>query len=513
MESGGADNADGADALGRAGLDVLLAAVFQAGPAFYVAQCNGDIVVASNAYRELSRHFAKGQVLVDETWRAFGNTVAKRAILCRQVAQSGQQVSVLEQLTIGNATYAYDSVHTAVRDESGQVVGVMGTYRDSTGEARQRTRAAALESRLDDITRSMTDWIWETDADWRLCHVSSNITHAVGLPPAMLHGVALADIGSFVDGEGAQRIIASHRPFRGLAFAIKAPGGETRTFRLSGVPAFEPASGRFAGYRGTGTDTTLQERAAEAMRVAREEAEMASRGKSEFIANMSHELRTPLNSILGFSEIIGNAMFGPIGNAKYKEYGQLIHESASHLLDLITDVLDFSRLDAHKRELFEEDVDVADVVRRVVRLLSERAHRAGLDLDVQAPENLPSVYADERAIKQVLLNLLSNAVKFTPQGGRIEVAVMADPSGDLLIAVSDTGIGISRDKLTHIFEPFTQADASLSRRYDGVGLGLHLARGLMHLHGGDLSIDSEEGKGTRVTARLPAVRVGHRRSA
>ncbi|MEQ9349487.1 MAG: ATP-binding protein, partial [Alphaproteobacteria bacterium] len=147
------------------------------------------------------------------------------------------------------------------------------------------------------------------------------------------------------------------------------------------------------------------------------------------------------------------------------------------------------------------------------RLLSERAHRAGLDLDVQAPENLPSVYADERAIKQVLLNLLSNAVKFTPQGGRIEVAVMADPSGDLLIAVSDTGIGISRDKLTHIFEPFTQADASLSRRYDGVGLGLHLARGLMHLHGGDLSIDSEEGKGTRVTARLPAVRVGHRRSA
>jgi len=247
--------------------------------------------------------------------------------------------------------------------------------------------------------------------------------------------------------------------------------------------------------------------AEESSRTARESAELANRAKSEFLANVSHELRTPLNAIIGFSEIIMAEMFGPIDSPQYKEYIKDIHDSGTHLYNLINDILDVSKAEAGKLELSEAVVDVADAVARCVRLVKDRAARAEVRLEVKTPDDLSRLFADERKIKQILLNLLSNAVKFTPAGGTVTTTVGLTPEGDFAITVADSGIGIAPEDLATVMAPFGQVDSRLARKYEGTGLGLPLTKALVELHGGSLSLESEVHKGTTVTALFPADRV------
>jgi signal transduction histidine kinase len=233
-------------------------------------------------------------------------------------------------------------------------------------------------------------------------------------------------------------------------------------------------------------------------------AEMANRTKSEFLANMSHELRTPLNAILGFSEIIKIGMFGPVSE-RYRGYASDIFNSSAHLLRLINEILDLSKLEAGKFELHEEDVEISEIVQASIHLLEPQAEKAKIRLSKSVDNDLPLVRADDRRLRQVLINLLSNAVKFTPEGGRVCVSVTAK-SGAVSIAISDTGIGIEQDEIPKALEAFRQTNSKISRKYEGTGLGLPLAKHLVERHGGTLTIESKINVGTTVMVALPRER-------
>ncbi|WP_293675761.1 HAMP domain-containing sensor histidine kinase [uncultured Phenylobacterium sp.] len=246
-------------------------------------------------------------------------------------------------------------------------------------------------------------------------------------------------------------------------------------------------------------DQLLRERRLEAARLS---AEQQNAGKSRFLANMSHELRTPLNAIMGFSDIMRQRLFGPIGD-RYAEYAELIHESGTHLLELINDVLDMSKIEAERFELSIECFDAREAVQAVLRLMRGQADRAGVHLRGVLPIAPLMAEADRRALKQIALNLISNALKFTPTGGSVTVTVQA--SGDVLeIVVADTGVGIAQDDLDRLGRPFEQA-GDAEQRAAGSGLGLSLVRAFARLHNGEMTVESSVGEGTSVTIRLPVL--------
>jgi two-component system, cell cycle sensor histidine kinase PleC len=243
------------------------------------------------------------------------------------------------------------------------------------------------------------------------------------------------------------------------------------------------------------------------LRLAKEQAEVASRTKSQFLANMSHELRTPLNAIIGFAEVIEREFFGPVGVAQYAGYAADIHRSGQHLLSLINDILDLSKVEAGRFEIVEQDFALAETIEEAKRLLEIRAQKASLSLSSDIGADIARVYADRKLIAQALLNLLSNAVKFTPAGGYINIVAKREGgAGDLLLSVSDTGIGMEPDEIPRALEPFGQIDGTLARRYDGTGLGLTITKAFVEMHGGALTLDSEKGRGTTATIRLPGWR-------
>ena len=254
-------------------------------------------------------------------------------------------------------------------------------------------------------------------------------------------------------------------------------------------------------------DATMRRHIEHELRAARDLAESANRAKSQFLANMSHELRTPLNAIIGFSEVISAALFGPL-DARYRDYAQDIHGSGHHLLRIINDLLDLSKVEAGRLELRDNPVLIASTFETCRRMVCDRAAAAGVELDFR-PTSL-EVSADELRLEQVLLNLVSNAIKFTPSRGHVTVSAMLALSGEVIISVADTGIGIAADDIPRALQPFGQIDNSLARPHGGTGLGLPLAQRLIELHGGTMSIDSELGKGTTVTVVLPAERTHHR---
>jgi signal transduction histidine kinase len=243
-----------------------------------------------------------------------------------------------------------------------------------------------------------------------------------------------------------------------------------------------------------------------AMRAAKEEAETANRAKSEFLANMSHELRTPLNAVLGFTEMMISKVFGPLGHPKYQEYAKHIHDSGAHLLGVINDILDLSKIEAGKLELTESRIDACELVDSICRLFGPRTTDANLTLTVGKSPKRVAIKADERMLKQMLLNLLSNACKFTPPGGHIACSISVDAAG-IAFAVSDTGIGIPANQLDRVLRPFVQVESSLSRRHEGTGLGLALVKAMAELHGGSLHLASEVGRGTTATVLFPLSRL------
>ncbi len=279
---------------------------------------------------------------------------------------------------------------------------------------------------------------------------------------------------------------------------IVTPAGRVLEARSDPTPA--------GGWVSTFTDITEARQAQDELHRAKEAAESASQAKSRFLATMSHELRTPLNAVIGFSDALLQEATNPTP-ARIAEFATQINEAGRQLLGLINGILDVARIESGRFDLASDRVDVARLVRNCARLADAATHAAEITLVADLPDDLPQVAADERRLQQALNHLLSNAIKFTEPGGTVTVGAAVESDGRLLLFVRDTGIGIATNDIDRIFEPFSQLDSALSRRFQGSGLGLYVSRALVNGHGGVLSLHSAPGHGTLAEIRLPAERV------
>ncbi|MDE2229173.1 MAG: response regulator [Alphaproteobacteria bacterium] len=347
-----------------------------------------------------------------------------------------------------------------------------------------------------------------TDRDGRYVFVNDWFARSVGKTPAAIIGqtpVAVsADPYARESLERDKRIMAGVEPDGSFEHTVNTPAGEERVM-LSSKALLRDPSGRPMLVVSAALDITARKEAELALIAAKEEAELASRSKSEFLANMSHELRTPLNAIIGFSQVMADEVMGPLGSPRYAGYARDICASAQHLLGIISDILDVSKLEAGKVEIDEEDVELPQVVRDVLQLVAERARALDISIDADLPPDLPRLRADGLKLKQVLLNLVTNAIKFSHGGGRVVLAARFGADG-FEITVSDRGIGMDPVEIQTAVTRFGQVASTWSRRHAGTGLGLPLAIGLVELHGGQLSIESCKDVGTTVHVRLPAER-------
>lgn len=398
-----------------------------------------------------------------------------------------------------------------VRKNSIKGGGFVVTYTDITDRVRAEDALRVSEQQLSESQRIGKIGHWRYLVDTHSFECSDAFYRIYGWDPA--HYLAsFAAISEAVHPDDRERVDAIRKdagrrraPYR-CDFKIVRPDGEIRFVRGEGRPEFDD-SGKLISFFGVNQDTTEQKQIEEELLLERTRAKMANRAKSEFLANMSHEIRTPLNAIIGFADIIEKELFGPVGNEKYGEYVGDIHASAAHLLDLVNDILDISTIEAGEMSLSPVDLDLAELFEECARVVREQARKAKIRLTVRQPEESISVYADRRAIRQILLNLLSNAIKFTPPGG--DVTVASEISAEVFtISVSDTGIGIPAQHISTITQPFetgnddphTSTKGNPYVRSKGTGLGLAIVRSLANLHGGDIAIESEEDRGT--TARI-----------
>ncbi len=375
----------------------------------------------------------------------------------------------------------------------------------------------AEEDRYRLLARNMTDVIIRHGRDGAVLFVSPAAEPLLGCPTLGLHGHGLFD-----------RVHVADRPAYLSALGDAAALGESRSveFRVrreaaggDGRPAPQfvwlemrcrplaqaalPADGQdrrevVAVLR----DVTDRKRQARALEEARAEAERVSAAKSRFLATMSHELRTPLNAIIGFSDMLRKEPGLMIDAARRLEYVGLINDSGHHLLAVINGILDMSKIEIGKFEITPEPFVPSQVVAGCCDLMALRAHEAGVELHKIAPDDLPELVADKRALHQILLNLLSNAIRFTDRGGNVTISVRSEATA-VTFAVEDNGVGISDEDLARVGEPYFQARAAYDRRHGGTGLGLSIVKGLVRLHGGEFAIRSRIGEGTRVTVRLP----------
>ena len=414
------------------------------------------------------------------------------------------------QLSLAHATGRLRDVlfNAAVyRGESGQVAGAVAVVRDVTDRVRAERELAHHRRVLQTLIDSTEDSIALIDADGRVRACNQALAALFGTEPERLAGIVLDDL--FPPAEAAARRAAIGRAIEQGQPVREEVRWHDRVLETNIYPVPD-RDGHVTAVTVQSRDITDQKRHEVELEKARVAAEQASDAKSSFLASMSHELRTPLNAILGFSEILRDQMYGPLGHEKYLEYARDIHGSGEHLLELIKDILDISKIEAGRMEVEPRMVEVAAVIRDATRLMTEPADLRELDLRVDLPDPALRVWVDDRALRQILLNLLSNAVKFTPPGGRVTVSARAvdlEESGGwggVEIAVSDTGIGIPADQISRVLQPFERIDNRYSRAAGGTGLGLALVRGLVELHRGRVAIDSRVGLGTTVAVWFPS---------
>jgi two-component system, cell cycle sensor histidine kinase DivJ len=348
------------------------------------------------------------------------------------------------------------------------------------------------------------DLITRHSADGRIRFASPSALSLLGCAPDALIGLAPS---ALVHPDDLKTMQAA---FVEASYFGRAAAAEVRLKRADGSQVWTemrcrpaaPADGVAADIVAVTRDISERKRHELALIDARDLAEQANRAKSRFLANMSHELRTPLNAIIGFSEVMTFEMFGPVGSPRYLEYARLIHESGGHLLELINGVLDMSKIEAGKFELSEELFDFEEVATQAVRFVKLQADRKGVALKLSVALPAKTIFADKRAVKQMIVNLITNGVKFTPRGGEVRILAVRD-TGGIEIAVADTGVGIGPEDLKRLGQPFEQVEGEHVRAQEGTGLGLALVKALTAMHGGEAAIASVLGEGTTVVVRLP----------
>jgi signal transduction histidine kinase len=485
----------------------------------FIAYLEGNLLYANNAYLKLFGLAGASSADIDAHLASLREDVA--GILASLRADS-RRLGLQRAFPTAAGMTHYRIQYFPVFDAADRLVALGGVYYDITAQVTTTERLRATQESFNDVLRSASDWVWETDEDGRVSFISDRITEVLGKPPALIIGKQLASLGA-PPTDAVDTALGARTPFRNVVLDIVDREQQRRPHVVSGVPFFHLKTGRFAGFRGTGTDVSAQHAAEQAsiesrrelesalselnsknlhLDVALEQAQAAIRAKSEFLANMSHELRTPLNAIIGFADVIAAQRFGP-NLERYSEYASYILKAGNHLLNILNDILDISRLEGDLVAIDLAPVPLDDIVGEALSLVRMRAEQRQLELmPGRSPPDCALMVDQTRAI-QIVVNLLGNAVKFTPTGGKIGIDVeMRGPMVD--VTVWDTGPGIPPEKQEAIFAPFVQIhDSSYSRPHEGVGLGLSISRHLARLMKGTLRVENGASGGARFTVSLP----------
>ncbi|HYD64241.1 PAS domain S-box protein [Azospirillum sp.] len=432
--------------------------------------------------------------------------------VCAALAQPDDRQHTFDLTLLGpGGQTAHTRAHLgALDEEEGRPGGWFALVSDHTALKQHEVELQRSEARFRAIVESAVEAILTADTRGVILSANPSTERVFGFTQAELVG---RHIHALMPADEARRHADYVRRYmttgekavigRGREVTAQRKDGTTFPAWLSLADIDLPGFRAFVAIIG---DITPMKQAEHALVEAKEAAELANRAKTAFLSNMSHELRTPLNGILGFAEVIHQQMLGTLENPMYLNYVAEIKRSGELLLANINDLLEMATIEAGRVDLDVTMVDFRDIVVSCLRLVAKRAERAKLRVEADMGEELPPLMADPHALKQVLLHLLSNAIKFTPEGGRIGVSARIDNAGALVAEVFDSGIGIPADRLETVFYPFIQGDASLSRRFEGIGLGLSIAKSLLEQHGGRLEIRSTEGAGTSVMLRLPPER-------
>ncbi len=396
---------------------------------------------------------------------------------------------------------------TPIFDSDGAFKGYRGTGSDITRQKHTEYLLRESEQRLKAIMDHVPAALFLKDTEARYLLINRQFQEWFGVDPATVIGKTGYDL---FPKERADRYALGDRKIldnwqvTSDEVVIPGPTGGDRNYELTKFPIFN--AGEPTGFGGVMIDITERTQANRNLRASENRAEMANRAKSEFLANMSHELRTPLNAIMGFSEIIKSGILGPDSGERYLEYANDIFESGRHLLDLINDILDISKIEIGSEEPNDVEIVVPELIDSVLVLMRERARTAKIHIETNFQDDLPLLRADERKLKQILINLLSNSIKFTHAGGQITLDVTSHPETGYEFIVRDTGIGIAPGDIAKALQPFGQIQSDLNQKYSGTGLGLPLAIELAEMHGGSLDLHGEPDVGTTITVRFPAER-------
>lgn len=422
-----------------------------------------------------------------------------------------EEISVYSIRTPGGRTRWFETRSLPVVEPNGKVMRLIGTDTEITLRRQAELHAKEREALLNSILDNLPVGILIKDKELHYLSANKIFLDWYGVSMDDLRGKKFAETTGFQeDNDYSQvkkhelEVLESGQILERLSARIFSDGKQ-HVVRVTKFPIHDE-KGEISKVGSVSVDLTEQVFIQEELEAANKRLDAANRAKSEFLAHMSHELRTPLNSVIGFSEMVRTETLGPIDNKTYVQYAGYIQQSASHLLDVINDILDISKIEAGELELDEVATDLNDVVSEALTLASQRAIGKNLTVTSDISDDLPMLFADDRMIKQVLVNLLSNAVKFTPDGGDVVVSAKCDPDHQILIAVRDTGIGIAEKDIPRAMQPFEQVRRSAKLSHGGTGLGLSLSKKLVELHGANMFINSELGVGTTVTIMFPPVR-------
>lgn len=401
---------------------------------------------------------------------------------------------------------------TPERGPSNTTGGYIGSITDITARKRAEDALRRMQEDHAGLVNAVEGIVWEADLgslDFRF--VSQQAERLLGYPLSEWFDTPNAWI-KYLHPEDRDRVIdycvAETNAGRDHDFEYRMIAADGRIVWLRDLVRISVDADGRKRLRGVMVDITALMQAEHAMREAKERAESSSIAKSRFLATMSHELRTPLNAIMGFADVMRGNLLGEAGSARYRSYAEDIHTSASHLLQIINDMLDVARIEAGKFDIAPEMLAPVDVLSEVHQIMATEAASVGLVLAVDlGGAGAAPLRADRRALRQILLNLVSNAVKYTPAGGTVTLGAHHEPGIGTRLWVADTGIGIAASDVARLGQPFVQLDTAYLEKRQGVGLGLMLVRSLVSLHGGTMAIDSALGRGTTVTIQLPETNV------
>ena len=422
--------------------------------------------------------------------------------------ETRETILCITRFLAGDGTYRHIKTYAyAETDARGEIGALVGLAEDVTQEVKAREALERSEAKYRVMAEEASDIIHHIAPDEKILYASPSVKTVLGYEIDEIgHLEALIER---IHPDDAKRLVAAFEKFQREDeefrhdYRFKHRDGHYVWLETT-MRAVRSSDGTLKEMISTTRDMSERKKYELQLMEARERAETANRTKSRFLANMSHELRTPLNAIIGFSDMLKLEMFGKLGSPRYIEYAQLINQSGGLLLDLISDILDMSKIEAGKYELHREIVDVTDVVSQAIKMIKGRAEAGGINLSVEITPAAAAcpLFADVRALTQILLNLLSNAVKFTPRGGNVSVLVREYESNVCFI-VEDTGRGIPAEHLPRLTRAFEQVTTDAELTKQGTGLGLALVRSLAELHDGHIRIESEEDKGTRVCVEIP----------